>query len=179
MRVVSDTTPINYLILTDHIEVLPHLFGRVAIPEAVQRELMDPRGPIAVRQWIASPPDWLDVRKAPPYVDHPGVDRGEAEAIALAKSMDTLLLVDDRKGRKAAMAEGVLVTRTVNVIGRAASSGLLNYESALRDLQTTSFYISERLMNSLLQRHSQEQQLLAQEVSEHEPDLDPDGGIDL
>jgi len=40
MRVIiSNTTPINYLVLIDQIDVLHHLYGRVLIPQAVCAEL--------------------------------------------------------------------------------------------------------------------------------------------
>jgi predicted nucleic acid-binding protein len=35
MIVVADTTPINYLILIRHINVLPALYQRIIVPEAV------------------------------------------------------------------------------------------------------------------------------------------------
>ena len=37
--IVSNTTPINYLVLIDHIAVLRHLYARVIIPQAVFGEL--------------------------------------------------------------------------------------------------------------------------------------------
>ena len=37
MIAVSDTSPLNYLILIELQDVLPKLFGRVLIPEAVHR----------------------------------------------------------------------------------------------------------------------------------------------
>jgi predicted nucleic acid-binding protein len=40
MIVVSDTTPLNYLILIDSVAVLPALFGRVCAPAAVIEELL-------------------------------------------------------------------------------------------------------------------------------------------
>ena len=51
--VVTDTSPINYLILIGYVDVLPVLHGDVVIPQAVARELRDPRTPELVRQWIA------------------------------------------------------------------------------------------------------------------------------
>lgn len=35
MIIVSDTTPLHYLILIGHTELLPNLFGEIIIPEAV------------------------------------------------------------------------------------------------------------------------------------------------
>jgi len=39
MIVVSDTSPLNYLVLINEIDLLPKLFGNVIIPEAVLAEL--------------------------------------------------------------------------------------------------------------------------------------------
>jgi predicted nucleic acid-binding protein len=39
MIVVADTSPLNYLILIDEIELLPDLFEKVLLPSAVLQEL--------------------------------------------------------------------------------------------------------------------------------------------
>jgi predicted nucleic acid-binding protein len=39
--IISNTTPINYLVLIDHIAVLHQLYTRVIIPQAVFGELCD------------------------------------------------------------------------------------------------------------------------------------------
>ncbi len=62
MIVVADTTPINYLVLTGHDGLLPKLFGQVLIPREVLRELRAEATPHAVREWIKSPPDWVEIR---------------------------------------------------------------------------------------------------------------------
>ncbi len=51
MIVVSDTTPLNYLILIDVIDVLPKLYGTVMIPRAVWLEMSVPLAPASVRQF--------------------------------------------------------------------------------------------------------------------------------
>jgi hypothetical protein len=63
MIVVSDTTPLNYLILLDIAHVLPALFGRVYAPSAVIRELAHPRSPELVRRWTDSLPAWLTIQE--------------------------------------------------------------------------------------------------------------------
>ena len=68
MIVVSDTTPLNYLILIEEAQVLPALFGRVYASTAVLQELSDPRSPQPVRAWASSPPEWLTVQE-PTQVD--------------------------------------------------------------------------------------------------------------
>jgi predicted nucleic acid-binding protein len=59
MIVVSDTSPLNYLVLIGAIDVLPELFQEVRVPPAAMRELTHDRTPEAVKVWAASPPDWL------------------------------------------------------------------------------------------------------------------------
>jgi predicted nucleic acid-binding protein len=55
MIVVSDTSPIRYLILIEAIDVLSKLFGEVLIPPAVVAELVHTSAPLAVRAWMAPP----------------------------------------------------------------------------------------------------------------------------
>jgi predicted nucleic acid-binding protein len=62
MIVIADTSPINYLVQIDEIEVLPKLYDSILIPPSVRSELEHPRAPDAVRRWISQPPEWLQVR---------------------------------------------------------------------------------------------------------------------
>lgn len=64
MIVVADTSPLNYLILIEHDNILPKLYARVVIPPEVLQELSHPQAPDAVRSWVKNPPAWLEV-KAP------------------------------------------------------------------------------------------------------------------
>lgn len=63
MLVVSDTSPINYLVLLQQDSLLPALYGRVVIPPAVHEELQRVHSPAAVRQWAAQPPARLTVQR--------------------------------------------------------------------------------------------------------------------
>jgi len=49
-------------VVNGEIELLPLLYGSVILPEAVQRELLHPKAPDAVRRWAQEPPDWIEVR---------------------------------------------------------------------------------------------------------------------
>jgi predicted nucleic acid-binding protein len=48
MIVVADTSPLNYLILIGHVDVVPVLFDRIVAPPAVVRELTHPHSPPSV-----------------------------------------------------------------------------------------------------------------------------------
>ncbi len=49
MIVVADTSPLNYLVLIGHIEVLPYFYQWVLIPSSVWEELQDVGTPDPVR----------------------------------------------------------------------------------------------------------------------------------
>jgi predicted nucleic acid-binding protein len=108
--IVSDTTPLNYLVLIEAIDLLPQLYGRVLIPPAVRAELAHPRAPQAVRSWLAEPPAWLVVvapSVVPAEVRSMSLDAGEMEAIALAlENHADLLLIDERDGTAGARSIG-------------------------------------------------------------------------
>ena len=61
MTVVSNTSPLNYLILIGHADILSKLYEAVEIPRAVFDELQDRRSPGLVRKWMKDPPTWLRV----------------------------------------------------------------------------------------------------------------------
>ena len=123
---------INYPILIEHIDLLPALFATVILPFAVEVELTARKSPSAVRNWATNPnpPAWVGLRATPggfgadPLLK--GIDAGEKAAIALASTVNAdLLLMDDRKGVKAARGIGLRVTGTLGIPGLAAqrSSG--------------------------------------------------------
>jgi predicted nucleic acid-binding protein len=154
MIVVSDTTPLNYLVLISAVDVLPKLFDEVYAPTAVLRELADARAPAAVRQWSQSPPAWLKV--ADPSSRLPStasLDAGEADAISLAKERGISdVLIDEYVGRKVALAEGLFVLPTLAVLERAAEQRLLELRPTLEALQRTSYRIRPEMIDAALQR---------------------------
>lgn len=153
MIVVADTSPINYLVLIEEIEILPKMYGKVVIPHAVQEELLRPVAPEMVRKWIAAAPAWLQVRTPTwaPDSSLANVDPGERDAILLATELTAdQIIVDDREGRKLAEQRGIPVIGTLGVLKQAAALGLLDLRAAVGSLQTTSFYIDPRVLRALL-----------------------------
>ena len=153
MIVVADTTPVNYLILIEEIDLLPKLYGRVVIPRAVSEELMRPRAPIRVQEWMKKPPDWLEVLSPTSAVDATlsKLDAGERDAIALAEELSAdQLIVDELLGRREAERRSLPVIGTVGVLREAAELGLLDLRSAFERLRQTSFHVSPAILASLL-----------------------------
>lgn len=148
MIVISDTTPLNYLVLIELESALPKLFEQVLIPPAVLNELRHIRAPDVVRNWAMQPPDWLTIRP-PQEVRSLGLDGGETEAISLALEVHAgLVLIDELDARRVATDLGLEVRGTLAVIGMAAEAGLVDAAIAVDRLEATSF----RAPPSLLQR---------------------------
>ncbi|OLD61163.1 MAG: DUF3368 domain-containing protein [Acidobacteria bacterium 13_1_40CM_2_60_7] len=157
MIVIADTTPLNYLVLIDRVEILPQLYGRVLIPLAVWEEFQRPETPEAVRAWVAQRPAWLEIRPVKRNPD-PAVQTlgaGEREAIALAEELHAdRLIMDDRAARRVAAQRNLIVIGTLGVLVEAAERGVIDFSDAISHLQQTSFYVSPEVLNPLLQRYS-------------------------
>ena len=90
MRVVADTTPLNYLILIGHVDILASLYAQVVIPYAVATELRHPKAPAVVRAWIAGLPPWCAIRRAQGQPDVALLQLGAGEREAILLVLDVL-----------------------------------------------------------------------------------------
>ena len=156
MIVVSNTTPLNYLILIGRAELLSAIYSNIVIPRAVYRELTSGRAPDIVRQWITDRPEWVDVADAPQIVDAhlESIQIGERETILVAEELNAdLIVLDDRKARRLAHDRGLTVIGTIGILTDAAERGLIDLREALQALQTTSFRASSELLQSLLRQN--------------------------
>ena len=151
--VVSDTSPLHYLILCGAETALPRLFRQVVIPPTVFRELQQPNTPPPVRQWAASLPAWATVQ-APETLDPSlDLDLGELEAICLAREIKAAaVLMDDRAGRSAAIQCGLAVIGTIGLLEQAAARGLLELADAMARLRQTNARLDPELIHAALER---------------------------
>jgi len=156
MIVISDTSPLNYLILIDAIDVLGKLFNRIIVPQAVFTELQHPKTPQPVKEWISNAPSWLEVKQADASLFTPSkrIGNGEREAIALAIELKAdAVLIDDRDGTQEARKQSLIAVGTVNVLERAAEKGLLDLTEILDRLSQTSFRLPpSEILDAMLER---------------------------
>ena len=61
MKVVSNTTPLNYLVWIGEVDIIPKLFNTLTIPPAVYQELQHPDTPDIVQDWANRLPSWVIV----------------------------------------------------------------------------------------------------------------------
>lgn len=152
--VISDTSPLRYLILIGQADLLPALYSEVLIPEAVSDELNQPATPEPVRRWIAHRPAWLQVvplTARPAAVSLPDLDSGEHDAILLALHLKAdLVLMDEREGVEEARRLGLTVTGTLGILDRAAERDLIELSLAIARLRQTNFRVDPGLLDRLL-----------------------------
>jgi len=150
MTVVSDTSPLRYLIFSGHVHLIQDIFGHVMIPSAVDRELRDAAAPSVVREWISRPPVWLEVvsSTAPGADLSKLLDQGEAEAIQLAMDVGAeFLLIDEHRGRSVAASRGATVIGVLGILLEAYRRRLItNPLEVLADLVGARFRLSPRLI---------------------------------
>jgi predicted nucleic acid-binding protein len=126
------------------IDLLPRLFEKVVLPSAVEGQLMDAA--------------WLEILEALGSDDADSVtlDEGDAAVIGLATAPHAdLLLMDERKGMRAAEKRGFRVTGTLGVLDLAAERGLIDFGQTINKLERTSFRRPEMLLDSLRRKHAQ------------------------
>ncbi len=159
MIVVSNTSPICYLVLIDEIDVLPRLYGQVIIPEAVRDELRASGSPAVLQNWIAHPPDWLEIQSVVMSPDEvlEALDFGEREAILLAERLEAdLIILDERAARRVAAERGLKVVGLLGILAQSAKRKLIDLPAAIERLRQTRFRASSSLLQSLLDRHRDE-----------------------
>ena len=156
MIVVSDTSPLNYLILIDYQDVLPTLFGQIIIPQAVLNELQHTRTPEKIKNWIITKPAWLEVRTVNIGASNKleNLDYGEREAIFLAEELGAdAILIDEKDGRREAAKLGFITIGTLSVLDRAAETGLISFAEAIDRLRKTPFREPKQIVEALLKKH--------------------------
>jgi predicted nucleic acid-binding protein len=118
--IVSNTSPLRYLIAVGQADLIANVFHEVIVPAAVLEELTHPSGREVVRHWMEQCPAWLHVRelRAQPAQELlRTLDRGEAEAIQLAmETRADFVLMDERLGRRIAASLGLTVIGALGLL---------------------------------------------------------------
>src|SRR5258708_4036666 len=107
--VVADTSPLDYLLSIDHIDLLLELFGKVFIPDGVNKGLCHPAARGVVRDWGALLPAWLEVTAVDILDDDALAPLGAGERASITRALSLhadLILIDERKGTAVALNKG-------------------------------------------------------------------------
>ncbi len=157
MIVISDASPILNLSAVGKLDILPQLFTSVIIPQSVFEEIaISGKGKPGAAELAGAPP-WAEV--LPCHNNDllkeltKKLDRGEAEAIALAvETKADLLLIDEKRGRAMARLYQIRVTGLLGVLLQAKRRGILSeIKSTLDDMRMkANFRVSEKMYKQIL-----------------------------
>jgi predicted nucleic acid-binding protein len=152
--IIADTSPLNYLILIEAVEILPVLFQDVAISHAVRQELLAPGTKEKVKKWIENAPRWLKVKAVSKIDENIRLGKGEIETISLAIELSAAaILLDDKAARSSARERNLKVIGTLGVLKLADEHKLVDFTTAVKRLQTTNFRVSQAVLKEVLNRH--------------------------
>lgn len=133
--------------LIGQIDLLRLLYARILVPPAVLAELKHLVAPKAVQDWAVNAPAWVEVQSPKSSLILGQLDLGESEAIALAAEVHAdVVLMDEQAGRQEAVRRGLRVAGTLSVLDEAEQAGLINFDVAVSELQTTSFRVSQAVL---------------------------------
>lgn len=155
MIVVSDNSVLSCLSEIGELDLLRRLYGKVTITETIRKEAIHSSAPEALRLLLLKMPDWISVvPDASPYLEETGaLDAGEASAITLAWQFrdSSLLILDEKRGRKVATALGLQISGTAGLLTDAAAAGLVDFENVFLRLSKTAFRLSGQVVDTLRQ----------------------------
>lgn len=164
MPVVSNTSPILNLAIIGELSLLRDQFGEILIPGAVLEELRVEEnlpGSQGVRDAIKA--GWIRIErvKQDPLVIamQRDLDKGEAEAIALAMQVNAgWVLMDERDGRKAARSMKLKVVGVLGILLKARREGRLRSlkEAMDRLREKAGFYVREDIYSEIIQEWGEE-----------------------
>ena len=138
-NVISDTSCLIVLDNIDALSVLKDLYSRVLITPEVQEEFGEEL-PAFIEIIPTKDKKYFSLLESI-------VDPGEASSLALALEIDdSILIIDDLKGRKIAQKVGIRFTGTLGVILAAKDKGTIQSVAPLLDeIKNQNFRISEEL----------------------------------
>jgi hypothetical protein len=140
----------------DALEILPKLFGKILIPEAVFNELLAFHKHTFTIHLSANKIEISKVTDADSLqkVKFYELDSGETEALALALQLKNIaVIIDEKAGKKAASKLGIETVGLLGVILLAKQNNHIKSAKLLLDdlrLKTT-FHFSDSLYNKIIQ----------------------------
>lgn len=144
-NIVSDASCLILFNKIGSLDLLHQLFGQIFITDIVAEE------------FGRSIPEWIVVRPTKSIMQKGllnTLDAGEASAITLATELkDSLLIIDESKGRKIAREMGLLVTGSLGLIITAKRKGhISSVKEFIKIIEKTNFRLSPSIIQSVLQK---------------------------
>lgn len=153
--VVSDSGPLIALAGCGHLELLIDVFDAIHIPQLVLDETTADRSRRGAADIVAFVQAHAQVHPNRNDAIYSAVaqylDEGEAQALSLARSLGCGVLMDERRGRQAAIRQGLPLFGVLGVLLQAKRIGKLERVApALERMQLNGYRIAQPLMDEAL-----------------------------
>ena len=144
--VISDTSSLIALTNIGELEVLKKVYGTVTLSPEIAEEYG-----LELPEWIKVVPV-KDQQKL--QLLNLELDKGESSGIALAlENPNSLLILDERKGREIAKKLGLKIVGILGVLVKAKELGVIEFlKPLLIKLEAADFRMSEKLKAMVLER---------------------------
>ena len=154
MIVVSDTTPITYLLQIKQENLLQHLYKKLIVPPTVQKELLQ-FAPMQKETEQLFRAEWISVQSPSFLMELPElfeIDRGEWEALSLALEIRAdLVLIDERLGTALAKQLNLKPIGLLGILIEAKRQQLIPAVKPLLDnLIAKRFFLTKDLYHKIL-----------------------------
>jgi len=152
--IVSDTTTLIILGKIRRYDLLENLFETIYIPSEVIKEVAKKSDGIEKLIQENNLFGIKEIRNFSLLQILDGIlDKGESEAIVLAKELELMLIIDEKKGRAIAKNMGLDIIGLLGIIILNSKRGFLSSNEAvtlLEDIKTAGFRIASKLEENFL-----------------------------
>lgn len=158
MLIIADTSALVALATCDALEVLAQVFDEIRVPEAVYNEVVVEGKPLASELKVFLSTRVTPVELAKVIVNAGGLGVGELEAMVLYKSLAAdYLLIDDRRARRIAEANGIHCVGSLWVLLVAKRDGKIKkIKPFIEKLRYSPLHFSETLLQKVLELAQEE-----------------------
>ena len=156
--IVSDTTTIIILGKLNRYDLLENIFSKIYVPQEVMREISVKEDGIyeKIEQNLLF--ESKDISDTSLFdILNNLLDSGESQAIVLAKELNLILLIDEKKGRKIAKNMGLNIIGLLGILILNVKKKYTSKDEALKILERIkelNFRVSQKLENSFLEQIS-------------------------
>ena len=156
--IVADAAPLVHLARANWLRLLPRLYTKVVVPPSAWKPVVEPNDRRPETHVLEEATEsWLEIRAPPARAERTAqalqratpMGLGEADAIALAESLDVPVLLEDAIAADVATMRGLTARWTASVILEAHSKGILyrhEAKSAIEDLVKAGLWIRQDVL---------------------------------
>lgn len=148
--IVSDSTTLIVLFDLNRTDLLSNLFPSIIIPASVYKEIST-KNVLVMPNFMSI----VDVQNSELLESLKMIlDDGESEAIALAVETKSKLIIDEKKGRKIAINQGLEIIGLLGIVYLNVKREFLVKQQAIKlleDIQEHGYRINKQIINDMLE----------------------------